>query len=67
MPINTITGVGELLGVFVSESGKVVVSEYIDHCISVFSREGKKIRKFGSKGSSEGQFNNPSGACCHHY
>ena len=56
VPINTITGVSYPQGVVVSESGEVVVSER--YCISVFSREGKKIREFGSKGSSKGlQFN----------
>ena len=40
---------------------EVVVSEYDGNCISVFSREGKKVRKFGSKGSSKGQFNYPHG------
>ena len=61
VPINTITGVGEPWGVAVTESGEVVVSDFSDHCISVFSREGKKIRKFGSKGSSKRQFNRPTG------
>ena len=62
VPINTITGVRYPWGVAVSESREVVVSEHIDHCISVFSREGEKIRKFGgSKGSSKGQFNCPYG------
>ena len=59
VPINTITGVSYPWGVAVSESGEVVVSE--EFCISVFSREGKKIKKFGSKGSSKRQFNNPCG------
>ena len=57
VPIKTITGVRDPWGVAVNESGEVVVSEQFDHCISVFSREGKKIRKFGSKGSSKGLFN----------
>ena len=61
VPMNTITEVSGPWGVAVSESGEVVVSENIDHCISVFSREGKKIKKFGSKGSSKGQFNSPYG------
>ena len=61
VPINIITGFSYPWDVAVSESGEVVVSELGDHCISVFSREGKKIRKFGSKGSSKGQFNSPVG------
>ena len=61
VPINTITGVSSPWGVAVTESGEIVVSERNDHCISVFSREGKKIRQFGSKGSNKGQFNSPHG------
>ena len=60
-PVNTITGVSNPLGVAVSEKGEVIVSEHSVDCISVFSREGKKIRQFGSKGSSKRQFNYPHG------
>ena len=59
VPINTITGVKRPWGVAVSESGEVVVSEH--HCISVFDREGKKIRAFGSYGSNKGKFIYPCG------
>ena len=65
VPINTITGVSYSSDVAVSESGEVVVSEYNGHCISVFI-EGKKIRKFGFRGSSKGQFDSPMQWCCHH-
>ena len=61
VPINTITRVWSPWDVAVSESGEVVVSERNDHCISVFDRNGKKIRTFGSKGSSKGQMNSPHG------
>ena len=61
MPIHAITGVHSPWGVAVSESGEVVVSEYEGHCISVFDREGKKIRTFGSYGSNKGQFKYPRG------
>ena len=57
----TIYGVSGPYGVAVSNNGEVVVSEYINHCISVYSREGKKIRSFGSKGPNEGQFIYPHG------
>ena len=52
----TIRGVVYPYGVAVSNSGEVVVSEYHNHRISVYSREGEHIRSFGSKGSNEGQF-----------
>ena len=48
-------------GVAVSNSGEVVVSEHYDHRISVYSREGKHIKSFGSKGFNEGQFYYPHG------
>ena len=55
---HTITGIIGPHGVAVSKSGDVVVSEYWNHCISVYSREGKKIRSFGPK---PGQFKYPRG------
>ena len=58
---HTITGVNKPYGVAVSKSGEVVVSEHSRHCISVYSRDGKKIRSFGSKGSGIGQFKYPHG------
>ena len=58
---HTITGINRPWGTVVTKSGEVVVSEYYDHCISVYSREGKKIRSFGSEGSSTGQLQYPSG------
>ena len=58
VPINTITGVRSPWGVAVSESGEVVVSERFDHCISVFNREGMKIREIDY---SKGQFEYPRG------
>ena len=53
---HTISGLDSQRGVTVSNSGEVVVSDNFGHCISVYSREGKKIRSFGSEGSSTGQF-----------
>ena len=58
---HTITAVQGPWGVAVSKSGEVVVSEYNQCCISVYSKEGKKIRSFGSEGSSTGKFQYPRG------
>ena len=57
----TISGLRHPWGVAVSNntSGEVVVSESYGNCISVYSREGTKIRSFGSNGSSTGQFQHP--------
>ena len=54
-------GVNDPYGVAVGNSGEVVVSEYWNHCTSVYSREGEYIRSFGSLGSNEGQFRYPQG------
>ena len=60
---HTISGLNRPSGVAVSNStsGEVVVSECSGFCISVYSWDGKKIRSFGSKGSSTGQFQHPRG------
>ena len=33
----------------------------MDHCVSVFSPNGVKLRSFGTQGSGHGQFDSPSG------
>ena len=57
----TIHGVKQPYGVAVGNSGEVVVSELLNQCISVYSREGKHIRSFGSKGHNKEQFHDPRG------
>ena len=57
----TIHGVHGPYGAAVSNSGEVVVSERYEYRISVYSREGKHIRSFGSKGPGEGHINSPHG------
>ena len=58
---HSISGLNRPYGVAVSKSGEVVVSEHTGHRISVYSIEGKKIRSFGSEGSSTEQFKYPRG------
>ena len=58
---HTITGVKSPYDVAVSKSGEVVVSEFHSHCISMYSREGKKIRSVGSIGYSTGQLQDHRG------
>ena len=58
---DTIWGMNKPYGVAVSKSGEVVVSDCYAHRISVYNRERKHIRSFGSKGSNEGQFQYPRG------
>ena len=58
---HAITGLNRPWSVAVSRSGEVVVSENNGHCISVYNRKWQKIKSFGSKGSSTGQFRYPCG------
>ena len=57
----TIQGVQHPYGVAVSNSGEMVVSEYWNDRISVYSKDGEHIRSFGSKGSNKEQFRRPCG------
>ena len=60
-PIRTIGGLNWPWGVVVNQRGEIIVAEYSGHCISIFSPSGEKIRTFGSRGSSQGQFIGPRG------
>ena len=39
----------------------ILVTEWNNHRVQVFSKEGQFLHCFGSKGNSEGHFVNPSG------
>ena len=58
-PILTISGLNTPVGVAINLKREIVVSETGNHCISVFSPTGVKLRSFGSKGSCQGQFKHP--------
>ena len=60
-PVKTITGLNRPSGVAVTDDGLVIVSERWDHCITIFNREGKKIKSIGTKGNGRGQFDRPEG------
>ena len=61
MPINAFPGVHGQCVVAVNKNGKIVVSERFRSRISVFTRDGNMITRFGSAGSSKGQFDSPDG------
>ena len=48
-------------GIAVNSKGLIAVADCSGHCILIFNREGKYLRKFGCKGENAGQFNCPSG------
>ncbi len=57
-------GPGQLnrpLGITVSNTDTVYVSEYSENRISIFKTNGEFIHSFGSKGTKKGQFNQPAG------
>ena len=58
-PILTLDGVGKPMGVAINQRGEVVVTEAGGDCVSVFSPE--ELRSFGTHGSGQGQFYEPSG------
>ena len=54
-----ISGLKRPWGVALSKSGELVVSEFNDHRVSVYTNEWKMIRSFGFYGSGKGQFQYP--------
>ena len=60
-PILTLRGVRGPWGVAINQRGEVIVAEEGEHCVSVFSPSGEKLRTFGTCGSGQGQFRCPCG------
>src|SRR4051812_21251439 len=52
-------GTKKLYGVAVFSDGRIVVSDYENHRIQIFSQNGESLSNFGSFGSNNGQFNSP--------
>ena len=50
---------GPPAGVGVNSKGKVIVSDYSDHSISIFTAKGRLVSSFGRKGKRPGEFNHP--------
>ena len=48
-------------GIAVNSKGLIAVADFHGHCILIFDKHGKYLRKFGYKGENAGQFNSPSG------
>ena len=60
-PFKTISGVKWPWGVAVNQRGEVIVAESSGHCVTIFNPIGEKLQSFGSRGSGQGQFNDPRG------
>ena len=55
-----VAGINRPWGVAVDKE-QLIVAEHYSYCITVYDKEGKKIRSFGSKGTKDGQFTDPCG------
>ena len=60
-PILTIGSVKHPWGVAINQRWEVVVTENTEHCVSVLSPSGEKLRSFGTHGSGQGEFSGPRG------
>ena len=60
-PVKIISGLNGPWGVAVDKKEQLIVAENSSHCITVYDKEGKKVRSFGSWGTKEGQFFCPHG------
>ena len=47
-------------GIAVNSEGLIAVTDFNGHCILIFDKEGKYLRKFGCKGMNAGELNGPS-------
>ena len=56
-----ITGINRPWGIAVGDNGDIVVAEWSAHCITIFNKERKKVRSFGTRGTKKGQFTYPHG------
>ena len=53
-PLSSICGLNRPLGVAIGREGEVIITEYWDDCVSIFSPDGYKLRSIGgSDGSSD--------------
>ena len=51
--VKTIGGLNWPYQLTVSDIGEIVVAEYLSDCVSVFDREGRKLRSFVNQGSAD--------------
>lgn len=60
-PILTFGGINKPMGIALNKNGEMVVTEGDEHCFSVLSPSGDKLRFFGTNGTSDGEFDYPHG------
>ena len=60
-PVRIIGNIKSPYGIATNSKGEIIVVESGANCVSIFTREGKKIRSFGKEGAAHGQFSRPWG------
>ena len=59
--VNNDGNMAEPWGIAFHKNGMWAVADYSKHCVYIFDGEDQLVRKFGSYGSGNGQFNVPTG------
>ncbi|XP_066299144.1 tripartite motif-containing protein 3-like [Branchiostoma lanceolatum] len=52
-----------LMYISVDGEGRILVSDWDNHCVFVYDEFGQFLFKFGGEGSGEGQLKHPRGIC----
>ena len=59
--INDGAAMGEPWGVAFGKDGMWAVTDHSNHCVYIFDSQDQVVRKFGSQGNGNGEFNSPAG------
>ena len=59
-PVQVIRGLNEPYCITINSDSELIVSEWISHKISVYTRRGEKKHEFGSEGKGKGEFKYPN-------
>ena len=60
-PIRTIRNSNTPWGIVTDSKGRIIVTEYSAHRVSIYTPGGNKIRSFGNSSAAKGQFRSPLG------
>ena len=60
-PVRVVKQLNRPYGIALNSCGEMIVSEYVDHQVSVFDVGGRKIRTFGFRGDRPEQMISPAG------
>ena len=60
-PTRIISALKHPEGITIDEKGQLLVAEWSGHCVTLFDKEGGKIKSIGSHGTQPGKFTHPQG------